>query len=65
MAPRFIDDQLLDEPSIALDAVTRQIVRGRLVREMLASAIPEITSGSRPQLDKLKARDQSVNVLHS
>ena len=66
LAPRFIDDQLLDTPSIALDAVRREIVRlGGLARDMLDSVIPAITSGSRLQLDELKAMDRPIDVLHS
>ena len=65
LAPRFIDDQLLETPSIALDAARREIVRlGRLVRDMLDAVIPSATSGSRLQLDQLKAMDQPVDALH-
>jgi phosphate:Na+ symporter len=64
-APRFIDDQLLATPSIALDAARREIVRlGGLVRAMLDAVIPSATSGSRLQLDRLKAMDRPVDLLH-
>jgi phosphate:Na+ symporter len=64
-APRYLDDQLLGTPSIALDAARREIVRlGGLVREMLDAVIPTATSGSRLQLEQLEAMDRPVDTLH-
>lgn len=64
-APRFIDDQLLGTPSIALDAARREIVRmGRLVRDTFEAAVPTVISGSRLDLDRLNAMDRPVDVLH-
>ncbi len=62
---RFIDDQLLGTPSIALDAARREIVRlGGLVQDMLEAVIPVATSGTRLQLSQLKAMDRPVDALH-
>ena len=64
-APRFLDDQLLDTPSIALDAARHETVRlGGRVREMLDQVIPTATSGTRLQLDQLSAMDRPVDSLH-
>ena len=64
-APRFLDDQLLDTPSIALDAARHEIVRlGGLVRDMLDQVIPTATSGTRLDLDRLSAMDRPVDSLH-
>jgi phosphate:Na+ symporter len=64
-APRFLDDQLLGTPSIALDAARREIVRlGELVRDMLDAVIPSATSGTRLMLDQLKVMDRPVDTLH-
>lgn len=64
-APRFIDDQLIGTPAIALDAARREIVRlGGLVRDMLDAVIPSATSGTRLQLDRLQAMDRRVDTLH-
>ncbi len=64
-APRFIDDQLIGTPVIALDAVRHEIVRlGGLVRDMLDAVIPAATSGSRLDLDRLKDMDRPIDALH-
>ncbi len=64
-APRFIDEQLLGTPSIALDAARREIVRlGGLVRDALDAAIPTVVSGSRLDLVRLNALDKPVDALH-
>lgn len=63
--PRFIDEQLLETPSIALDATRREIVRlGGLVRDMLDAVIPAAMSGSRLELDRLAEMDRPVDALH-
>jgi len=64
-APRYLDEQLLSTPSIALDAARREIVRlGGLVCDMLDAAIPAIISGKHVDLDRLKAMDVPVDSLH-
>lgn len=64
-APRFIDEQLLGTPSIALDAARREIVRlGGLVRDALEAAVPSVISGSRLDLVRLNAMDKPVDALH-
>ncbi len=64
-APRYLDEQLLGTPSIALDAARHEILRlGGFVREMLQAVIPTATSGSRPQLQQLEAMDRPVDALH-
>jgi len=64
-APRFLNDQLLETPSIALDAARHEIVRlGKLVNDMLSAVIPSATSGTRLQLDQLKVMDRPIDLLH-
>lgn len=64
-APRFLDEKLLETPSIALDATRREIVRlGGLVVDMLQAAIPAVTSGSPLDLEHLNAMDKPVDALH-
>lgn len=64
-APRFIDDQLLGTPSIALDAARREIVRlGGVVREMVAAMYPTAATGSPLALNRLRDMDKPVDVLH-
>ncbi len=64
-APRFLNDKLLETPSIALDATRREVVRlGRFVVETLQAVNPAATSGSRLDLDRLYAMDRPIDVLH-
>jgi phosphate:Na+ symporter len=63
--PRFLDDQLLDTPSIALDGARREVVRlGGLVRDMLEAVLSPALSGTRLQLSEIAAMDSGVNILH-
>ena len=62
---RFLDEEFLDTPVIALDAARREIVRlGGYVREMLASAMPAAATGTIAQLEEIKAMDKPVDALH-
>jgi phosphate:Na+ symporter len=64
-ATRFLDDEFLDTPAIALDAARREIVRlGGFVREMLAAAMPTAATGTLAQLEEIKAMDKPVDALH-
>ncbi len=64
-APRFINDQFLGTPAIALDAARRETVRlGRQVRDMLAAVFPPALTGSRLQLEHVRAMDEPINALH-
>lgn len=64
-APRFLNDKLLETPSIALDATRREaVLLGRLVVEMLRAVIPAATSGSRLDLDRLYSMDRPIDILH-
>lgn len=65
LAPKFLDDQLLGTPSIALDGARHEIVRlGERVSEMLGAVVPAAISGSRLDLDRLAAMDRPVDTLH-
>ncbi len=62
---KHLDPSFLEVPSIALDAARLEIKRlGDLVRNMLAEAVPIITTGSPVDLDRLRAMDRSVDLLH-
>ena len=64
-APRHLDAQLLDVPPFALDAARLEIVRlAHLVRDMLATAVPAVVSGSPFQIGQLRVMDRPVDLLH-
>lgn len=64
-APRHLDPKFLEVPAIALDAVRLEILHlGQLVREMLAAAVPAVTTGSRLDVDRLHVMDRPVDLLH-
>ena len=64
-APKYLDEQLLDTPSIALDVARREILRlGRLNREILDAVVPAAISGTRLQLNQLRSMDEPINILH-
>ncbi len=63
---RFIDDNLLTTPTIALDAARREIARlGSLVCSMLNAAMPAAVTGSRLQLGELHEMDRPIDQLHN
>ncbi len=64
-APKHLDPKFLDVPAIAIDAVRLEILRlGELVRDMLAEAIPAVTTGSPLAVDQLRVKDRPVDLLH-
>ena len=64
-AAKHLDPKFLDVPVIAIDAVRLEILNlASLVRDMVAAAIPTVTSGSRLDLDRLHVMDRPVDLLH-
>ena len=64
-APKHLDESFLDVPALALDAVRLELLRlGRLVQDILAAAIPAVTSGSPLDIDRLRVMDRPVDLLH-
>jgi phosphate:Na+ symporter len=65
LAPRFLDDNLLSTPAMALDSARREIGRmGDYVGAMLERALPAALSGSRQALYAIEAMDKPVDGLH-
>ena len=63
--PRYLDEALLDTPSLALDRVRLEIGRiGDQVREMLRLIMPAILGGDRITLRDIARIDDNVDVLH-
>jgi phosphate:Na+ symporter len=65
LEPKFLDDNLLSTPAIALENVRHEIGRmGDYVHAMLADALPAILGNSRRQLEELEKLDKPVDRLH-
>lgn len=64
-AARHLNPDFLGVPAIALDAARLELLHlGQLVRDMLATAFPTITTGSPLQIDRLHVMDRPVDLLH-
>ena len=63
--PKYLDEALLETPSLALDAARREIVRlaGHVI-PMVRGAAPAVMRGSRRELKHIKKLDHDVDVLH-
>ncbi len=65
LTPRFLDDNLLSTPAIALENARHEIGRlGDYVHDMLVQALPAILGSNRRQLEALAALDRPVDRLH-
>ncbi len=63
--PKYLDDELLSTPPLALDRARREIGRlGELVDDMLEAALPATVSGTREQLESLAEMDTDADILH-
>ena len=66
IAPRFLDDDLLTTPALALHHVRLEIEHmGEQVRTMLARIMPAILHGNTTVLDEIHGIDERVDVLHA
>jgi phosphate:Na+ symporter len=65
MLPKYLDDDMLDNPSIALEAVRSELKRmGKRVRKMVMDIMPIAISGTREDLDRIAEMDKVVDALH-
>jgi phosphate:Na+ symporter len=66
IAPKFLDDDLLTTPALALHHVRLEIEHmGEQVRTMLAQIMPAILHGNTAVLDEIHGIDERVDVLHA
>ena len=64
--PRFLDDDLLRTPALALEQVRHEINHmGEQVTDMLARIMPAILTGSAETLKAIRAIDERVDALHA
>jgi len=70
MLPKYLDDDLLSTPSIALETVRLELRRlelrrlGKRVRKMVKDIMPVAISGTRADLERVAAMDKVVDALH-
>jgi phosphate:Na+ symporter len=64
--PKFLDDDLLTTPALALDHVRLEIEHmGEQVLDMLGRIMPAILHGNSVVLDEINAIDERVDLLHA
>jgi phosphate:Na+ symporter len=57
MLPKFLDDDLVSTPAIALEATRQELRRlGKRVRKMVRQIMPAAITGSRTDLERVAAR---------
>ena len=64
--PRFLNDDLLETPSLALEHTRLEIRHmGEQVQEMLSDIMPAILRGNVATLDGIRQADERVDALHA
>jgi phosphate:Na+ symporter len=62
---KYLDDELLTTPALALDRVRLEILHmGNRTKEMLAAILPTMLDGSRDQIQRVRDLDDPIDVLH-
>ncbi len=62
---RYLDEELVEAPSLALERVRLELGHmGEVVEDMLVSLGPALQSGSRSSLDEIHRFDDKVDILH-
>jgi phosphate:Na+ symporter len=62
---KYLDDELLKSPSLALDRARLELLRmADRVRTMLLESLPAVLSGSRSDLMRLQVLDDEVDLLY-
>ena len=65
VAPRYIDDSLVDTPSLALAKARMEMLRmASRVQGMLAAVLPAILDGDVDEFDRIEAVDDEVDEIH-
>ncbi|MCU7890528.1 MAG: Na/Pi cotransporter family protein [Candidatus Thiodiazotropha sp. (ex Ustalcina ferruginea)] len=65
VSAKYLDDELLSTPSLALDRVRLEVLHmGEKVQEMLNRIMPAILTGDRKSLDGVAQLDDEVDILY-
>jgi len=63
---KFLQDELLSTPSLALDQVRMEVMHmGETVNAMLKGIMPAIIKGDRQALEEIRMMDDTVDILHA
>ncbi len=63
---KYLDDELLTAPSLALDRVRLEVLHmGEQVQAMMSRIMPAILSGNQEQLREVERMDDAVDMLHA
>jgi len=64
--PKYLDDELIATPSLALDRVRMEVLHtGEQVEYMMKKILPAINSGNETLLQEVEDMDDRVDILHS
>jgi phosphate:Na+ symporter len=64
--PKYLDEELLSTPSLALDRVRLEILHmGETVHDMLHRIMPAILKGNRQSLTQIATMDDQVDILYA
>jgi len=65
MLPKYLDEDLLENPAVALEAARSEIKRlGKRVRKMVRDVMPVALTGTRADLERFSEMDKVVDALH-
>ena len=62
---KYLDDELISTPSLALDRVRLEVLHmGEVVSDMVSQIMPAILGGSKATILKIQQRDDEVDLLY-
>ena len=65
ISAKYLDEELLSTPSLALDRVRLEVLHmGEVVQKMLDDILPAILQGNRDTLDEVRDLDDQVDILY-
>ncbi len=65
MMPKYLDEDLLETPSIALESARTELKRlGKRVDKMVVDIMPAAITGTRQDLERVAGMDRAVDALH-
>jgi phosphate:Na+ symporter len=63
--PKYLDDNLLDKPALALDRVRLELERtSEYTLEVVRKAVPVVSTGSEEELAELETMAENLDTLH-
>ncbi len=63
--PKYLEEELLETPSLALDRIKLETLRlGEYIEELTSMARPAVLYGKKEDLDRIVSREYELRVLH-